>query len=578
MNKVNHRAKLQELDKHAQNHQGECLSTAYTHAADSYRFRCKNGHVWETSLVNIRNGSWCPTCKKKTRAAKKLYSLQAIIKEQGGECLSTVFTHPGDQYHFRCQSGHEWAATMISIQNGSWCPTCRKKEYGEKQLILLQELVQEKEGKLLSTSYTDSYHKLEWQCKEGHTWFAPPGAIKNGSWCRKCHNRNVVLKNNHTIETMKILAKTRGGDCLSPEYLTSRDKLKWECQHGHTWMAEPYSIKRGHWCPTCSKTKKCTIEQMQKIAKSRGGRCLSTTYKNKEAKLTWECAEGHVWEATAGSVHNRNSWCPTCNRQNRPKKYTFKDIQAFAKPYNGKCLSTEYSDIREPLKWQCENGHTWMAAPSHIKSGNWCSACRRDERRQKMLDYYQKIAEERGGKCTSRTYINGSYQLEWECQHGHRWKAYTHNIVAGTWCPTCSNKKKGFAQRPLVNEKKYSIEDMDKLAKQHGGRCLSSTYEDMHTPIKWMCKHSHAWYSAPTVIRRGTWCPLCRRQQDKRIQGFWTQVQQIAKERGGRCVSEEYINKRTKLEWECVEGHRWMTMPETIKKGSWCPTCSYRKK
>lgn len=31
----------------------------------------------------------------------------------------------------------------------------------------------------------------------------------------------------------------------------------------------------------------------------------------------------------------------------------------------------------------------------------------------------------------------------------------------------------------------------------------------------------------------------------------------IARERGGRCVSTEYVNASTRLEWECHIGHRW---------------------
>ena len=44
--------------------------------------------------------------------------------------------------------------------------------------------------------------------------------------------------------------------------------------------------------------RKLTIEQMQALAKKRGGECLSTTYVNKRTKLLWRCLEGHEWEAT----------------------------------------------------------------------------------------------------------------------------------------------------------------------------------------------------------------------------------------------------------------------------------------
>lgn len=38
------------------------------------------------------------------------------------------------------------------------------------------------------------------------------------------------------------------------------------------------------------------IEDMQKLAEKRGGKCLSTEYAY--TKLEWECDEGHTWLMT----------------------------------------------------------------------------------------------------------------------------------------------------------------------------------------------------------------------------------------------------------------------------------------
>ena len=42
---------------------------------------------------------------------------------------------------------------------------------------------------------------------------------------------------------------------------------------------------------------KSTIEEMQKLAEERGGKCLSKKYRNRYSKLTWQCKEGHQWDA-----------------------------------------------------------------------------------------------------------------------------------------------------------------------------------------------------------------------------------------------------------------------------------------
>ena len=50
---------------------------------------------------------------------------------------------------------------------------------------------------------------------------------------------------------MQALARSRGGACLSIDYLGQGDKLEWRCKDGHRWRATPASIKYGSWCPHC---------------------------------------------------------------------------------------------------------------------------------------------------------------------------------------------------------------------------------------------------------------------------------------------------------------------------------------
>ena len=114
-----------------------------------------------------------------------------------------------------------------------------------------------------------------------------------------------------TIGKMRKIAKKRGGKCLSDAYVNSKTSLMWECTKGHQWEATPKSIKAGSWCKVCAGKAKGTIEEMQKIAKKRGGKCLSDAYVNAHRKLLWECNEGHKWESDPNSI-KRGSWCRKC--------------------------------------------------------------------------------------------------------------------------------------------------------------------------------------------------------------------------------------------------------------------------
>jgi hypothetical protein len=56
------------------------------------------------------------------------------------------------------------------------------------------------------------------------------------------------------------------------------------------------------------------------------------------------------------------------------------------------------------------------------------------------------------------------------------------------------------------------------------------------------------------------------------------EMQVIARNKNGYCLSNKYINSQTKLEWRCNEDHTWNTTPSAIKTGQWCPKCAKNKK
>lgn len=110
---------------------------------------------------------------------------------------------------------------------------------------------------------------------------------------------------------MQNLALEKHGRCLSDVYVNTKTKLTWECSKGHQWESVPGSIMQGCWCPKCAGQAKPSIGEMQSIAIQRTGKCLSKVYVSTHEKLRWECAEGHKWSAVPSSI-KRGSWCPFC--------------------------------------------------------------------------------------------------------------------------------------------------------------------------------------------------------------------------------------------------------------------------
>lgn len=242
-----------------------------------------------------------------------------------------------------------------------------------------------------------------------------------------------------SVGDLQVYARSRGGECLSNEYCNKHTKLRWQCAKGHKWEATVVSVRHhNNWCPHCSGKARLTIEAMKEYAFSKGGQCLSSGYQNRTAKLRWRCCEGHEWEASAASTFYQKSWCPQCAGHIR---LTIEEMKALARDRNGECLSDRYVRALAPLRWRCKNGHEWNATPNSVRnSGSWCPTCA--EQSQKLsLETMCQIAEEHGGKCLSTEYINVKTHMRWRCARGHEWETSPRSIIhAKTWCPCCRFK------------------------------------------------------------------------------------------------------------------------------------------
>lgn len=320
-----------------------------------------------------------------------------------------------------------------------------------------KQLAESRGGKCLSKTYINSRHKLEWQCSNGHTWFALTNNVKKGNWCRRC----TLEKSRNTIEMMQELASNRGWKCLSTEYKSSNTPLKWQCEYGHVWEATYTHVKRDTYhCPACIGRKR-TLKDLQEYAKSRGGKCLATEYTHHSIKLDWQCKHGHIWQSKPCILVTK-SWCHKCAKM---KKGTIEEMKAHAKSKKGKCLSTKYINCHTKLKWQCEKGHVWNATPSMVVSqGYWCAVC---SGHKKTIEDMHAKARLNGGKCLSKELKTMKTPLKWECKLGHTWLAKPHYVYnRNSWCSVCRREERRQKRitehdseikrlkRELVNEKK----------------------------------------------------------------------------------------------------------------------------
>jgi len=118
-----------------------------------------------------------------------------------------------------------------------------------------------------------------------------------------------------------------------------------------------------------------------------------------------------------------------------------------------------------------------------------------------------------------------------------------------------------------------TISDMHALAAQRGGKCLSEEYINTDSPLLWQCAAGHQWRARPAKIKKGQWCRVCAGYAKRTIE----EMQAYARSRGGKCLSKEYKGLGSPLEWECAVGHRWPARPgNVLHLNTWCPYCAGR--
>lgn len=120
----------------------------------------------------------------------ELKKVQEIALQKGGACLSEIYGGHYFKLEFQCKNGHRWKTNPATIKRGRWCPTCaRLNSKGRKPKYSLDDMItlaKNKGGKCITREFRSVSVKMEWECKNGHRWFAFPYSIIKGTWCKHC--------------------------------------------------------------------------------------------------------------------------------------------------------------------------------------------------------------------------------------------------------------------------------------------------------------------------------------------------------------------------------------------------------
>lgn len=493
-------------------------------------------------------------------------------------------------------------------------------DMGARAETAAQSFAQTKGGQVVARISQRHPFRFRLMCAQGHTWDSTAANLAAGKWCARCAG-NARLG----LMDLQSTAASRGGRLISTDYVRGSQKLEWECANGHRWRAVALSVRAGRWCPTCSSrlTERLCRAYLEHFFKKpfpptfvdwiRGpkGRPLQLDGYNPELRVAFEFQGVQHFEYTPIFHRSREHFeergalddlkrkaceqhgvllisipysvpyseigsyvrdkCeearirikgPTPNYE-RLQFYdprTTAELQAIAVKRGGRLISAHFEGMRRKLKWQCERGHEWTAAPMKIKAGGWCPTCRGYNQ---TIEEMREIARERGGDCISTRFSGTHTKLTWRCHLGHEWTATPAHVRNNRWCPVCGKRRRAEAQR-------HDIEEIRATIAQRGGRLISSVYVNNRTPVEVTCKHGHVWHTRASGLMKGAWCPTCAGNAKLTLEI----VRKDAQARGGELLSAKYVNVQTKLDWRCGQGHVFQMNANSIRGGRWCPECA----
>lgn len=445
--------------------------------------------------------------------------------------------------------------------------------------------------------------------------------------CMLSNSGYLFMSNKLNLDFLNDLAKVHEGKCISKEYINSITEYTWQCKNLHIWESKYISIKKGAWCKICLNLNK--YDELVNIAKSKNGKLITKEFLGSVVKHTWECSEGHRWDATATKIKNDGSWCPECLKIGLP------EMHKLASEKNGECLSNKYVNNTTNLEWRCEKNHIFQASPSSVQTGSWCPTCRKIP-----FERLQQKAIEKGGELLSIStdYNNQFDKLIWKCSYDHIFKMSSHDVMSRNnhWCPKCKESfgekfsriyfekyfKKQFNKiRPDwligINGKKLELDGYNeelKIAFEHQG----DQHYDTNHPLNQMNQNPNTTIENDKIKNK-----LCKENKiqliyipqlrhrvgitgnknllrqilvdhgfteninieitqkelnTSRLEKIYNTIKLLVESKEGKLLDNIYISDSSPIQIICKQNHKFITTAGRLKSDRWCPECAPNKK
>jgi hypothetical protein len=522
----------------------------------------------------------------------KYIECKKICTLKGGTLLTQFSGNfnKNSKFKFKCKEGHVWETTQYLVSKGHWCPTCSRKISSEKQKGSIEPVlryIKSKKGKFISCDYKNQHSRVLIECEYGHRW-SPTcnNLLSKKSWCRECYGTS-----RRNIDEMIQIGIHRGGTCLSKMYINDSTKLEWRCSEGHIFWSTPNNIKHGKWCPQCStgiyeRICRLYFERIFNIPfvkvrpdwlkNPKTNQNLEIDGYNEELKLGFE-HHGKQHYTEVSYFHNNQIWENDSLKREILKKNGIRliEIPQLVKYTKLKDLKNLiYSELKK-LKIKPP-----VSSDSFEISDYDLYTYTRKKEKIHLEESVKKILNQTSFQFIQFKYDGGNY-VKVKCSYNHKLTFPFQTILSNTHkCMECEfvfNSEKyekprqykfGVVFRQKTQKTKKLIEQFNFKINYGSLKLLDGIIVNGNSLVEVECVNSHHYKSTVSnILRRG--CRECNRMKKIKIE---TLIKSII-QKNGTVLNHFYDNGEFHFKIQCQRNHIFYTTNVSIRNNKWCPEC-----
>lgn len=386
-----------------------------------------------------------------------------------------------------------------------------------------------------------SMKKVWWQCEkaEDHKWKTSVNQrtfAKKIHGCPFCAGKKVTYSNSLEALYPKIAAEwhyEKNAPLIPRQILPgSNKKVWWICklESNHIWYASPKDrTSKNNSCPICKTLGYKFPEIARQWHPIKNGKISPFDVSfSTHIKFWWKCPKGsdHIWKASPNSRISNKAGCPICSGHTVVKSnslaVSYPEIAAQWDYKKNSPLTPEqvYSRSHKKVWWKCNKGedHIWQSQIKSRINGIGCPICsgRKVARSNSLLIRFPEISKlwhpnKNGNLLPSMVTPFSGKIVWWKCPEGsdHEWSSTVANVVNGSTCPVCMNRKITASNNLFVLYPEL-IEEWDFVKNKD----IIPTKLSSGSKIKvwWTCKNNneHRWFATiKDRTTKGSGCPFC---------------------------------------------------------------------